>query len=298
MRALAMVEGAISRRVLAATDAMQWPNENAFGSPVVFEHGADIRALARRCGDLAAGGERVALIARAADLTLARSELAVIASRRLGLVVHVIAEAGGFDPASLVGIAPALALDDLPWGMLLGAGAHDAIDLALIARRAAEDSGCPFFVVHERTEIGDAESVVAPVPALCEGFLGAAGLGTVRPRGVAIPTVQMSDPGSDRAFAERVPFALASAMRELESFTGRRHDFIERSPGPGAGVALVGAGLLGRSLLADVIRRTEGGQDVVAVRVVAWRPFPAPQIVKALGRALAVTVLERVDQPL
>ncbi|MGH7272501.1 MAG: hypothetical protein ACREJ3_18895, partial [Polyangiaceae bacterium] len=158
--------------------------------------------------------------------------------------------------------------------------------------------GCPFFVVHERTEIGDAESVVAPVPALCEGFLGAAGLGSVRPRGVAIAPVQMGDPGSDRAFAERVPFALASAMRELESFTGRRHDFIERSPGPGAGVALVGAGLLGRSLLADVIRRTEGGHDVVALRVVAWRPFPAPQIVKALGRALAVTVLERVDQPL
>ncbi len=102
----------------------------------------------------------------------------------------------------------------------------------------------------------------------------------------------------DRAFAERVPFALGSALRELESLTGRHHDVIERLPASDAAVALVGAGALGDSLLADVDRLRAGGHDVVGVRVVAWRPFPAPRLVKALGRALAVTVLERVDQPL
>ena len=34
--------------------------------------------------------------------------------------------------------------------MLLGAGAGDAVDLVARRPRAAEDSGCPFFVVHER----------------------------------------------------------------------------------------------------------------------------------------------------
>jgi hypothetical protein len=95
-----------------------------------------------------------------------------------------------------------------------------------------------------------------------------------------------------------VPFALGSAMRELEGLTGRRHDVLERAPAVDAPVALVGAGALGDSLVADVERLRAGGDDVAVVRVVAWRPFPAPRLVRALSRAHAITVLERVDQPL
>jgi hypothetical protein len=87
-------------------------------------------------------------------------------------------------------------------------------------------------------------------------------------------------------------------MRELEALTGRHHDLLERAPASDAAMALVGAGALGDSLLADIDRLRSAGHDVAALRVVAWRPFPAPRLVKALGRALAVTVLERVDQPL
>jgi hypothetical protein len=50
--------------------------------------------------------------------------------------------------------------------------------------------------------------------------------------------------------------------------------------------------------MADVERLRAEGHEVSGVRVVAWRPFPAPRLVKALGRALAVAVLERVDRPL
>ncbi len=194
----------------------------------------------------------------------------------------------------MAGLAPALSLDDLLWGMLLGAGVSDAVDLALIARRAAEDSGCPFFVVHEGSHAHAVEPVAAPSRELCEAFVGrAAG----RARRTASPGDATGSAG-DRAFAERVPFALSSAMRELETLTGRHHDVIERVPASDAPVALVGAGALGDSLLADVDRLRAGGHDVAGVRVVAWRPFPAPRLVKALGRALAVTVLERVDLPL
>ena len=194
----------------------------------------------------------------------------------------------------MAGLAPALSLDDLLWAMLLGAGVSDAVDLALIARRAAEDSGCPFFVVHEGSHAHAIEPVSAPSRELCEAFVGrAAG----RARRTASPG-DVTGSASDRAFAERVPFALSSAMRELETLTGRHHDVIERVPASDAPVALVGAGALGDSLLADVDRLRAGGHDVAGVRVIAWRPFPAPRLVKALGRALAVTVLERVDLPL
>jgi pyruvate ferredoxin oxidoreductase alpha subunit len=294
--AIALVEGAIAQRVLVAVAGLEVPGQNAFGDPVVVERGVDVADLVRRAAAAAGEGQRVALVAHAADLATARNELAAVAARRLGLVVHAIAEPArdGASP-SITGLAPALALDDLFWGMLLGAGVSDAIDLALIARRAAEDSGCPFFVVHEASHAHDIEPIASPSRELCEAFVGPV---HGRGRRASEPADASAPISGDRAFAERVPFALGSAMRELEALTGRHHDVIERAPALDAPVGLVGAGALGDSLIADVERLRASGDDVVAVRVVAWRPFPAPRLVRALGRALAVTVLERVDQPL
>jgi pyruvate/2-oxoacid:ferredoxin oxidoreductase alpha subunit len=290
--AVGLVEGAICQRVLSAVEGIELPAQNVFGQPIALERGTDVGALARRCADAAARGERVALIARAADLACARHELAEIAASRLGVVVHALADPAPWGvPASQGGIAPALALADLPWGMLLGAGVAEVLDLALVARRAAEDSGCPFFLVHEASHAHQVETVSLPSRELCEAFAPA-----VRAASAAGAT----SPGTegDRAVAARVPFALGSALRELETLTGRHHDVLERVPATDASVAFVGAGATGDSLVADVERLRAGGHDVGAVRIVAWRPFPAARLVKALGRALVVSVLERVDQPL
>jgi pyruvate/2-oxoacid:ferredoxin oxidoreductase alpha subunit len=292
--AIGLVEGAVAQRVFSAVEGLALPSHNVFGDPLAIERGADVAALTRRCADAAARGERVALVARAADLTVARGELAEIAASRLGVVVHAVAGPAPWGtPASQGGIAPALALDDLPWGMLLGAGVAEVLDLALVARRAAEDSGCPFFVVHESSHAHHVETVSVPSRELCESFVGSGRARGPAPAGSLPPA---SD--SDRAFAQRVPFALGSAMRELEGLTGRRHDVIERVPAADASVAFVGAGAVGDSLVADVERLRAAGHDVGAVRLMAWRPFPAARLVKALGRALVVSVLERVDQPL
>jgi pyruvate-ferredoxin/flavodoxin oxidoreductase len=295
MGAIALVEGAIAQRVFSAIEGFEVPAKNVFDDSLALERGSDVVDLTRRCARAAEQGERVALVARAPDLALARTELASIASRRLGIVVHAVAEpARGGASASMAGLAPALSLDDLLWAMLLGAGVSDAIDLALVARRAAEDSGCPFFVVHEGSHARAVEPVAAPSRELCDAFVGRSA-GSVRR---ASSPADAAGAAGDRAFAERVPFALGSAMRELEALTGRHHDVIERVPTSDAAVALVGAGALGDSLLADVDRLRANGHDVSGVRVISWRPFPAPRLVKALGRALAVTVLERVDLPL
>jgi pyruvate/2-oxoacid:ferredoxin oxidoreductase alpha subunit len=289
--AIALAEGAIAQRVLVALEGVDVPGTSAFGERVTVERGDDVAALARRCGEAAAAGERVALLARAADLAAARRELAHIAAGGLGVVVHAVTEPPGADaPASEAGIGPALSLGDLPWGMLLATGVADALDLALVARRAAEDSGCPFFVVHERSHAHHVEPLAPPSRELCQALLG----------GPRPPADGASRPALPEraALADRVPFALGSAMRELESLTGRRHDVIERAPNADAAMALVGAGALGESLLADVDRLRACGHDVAAVRVVAWRPFPGPRLAKALCRALALTVLEGVEQPL
>jgi pyruvate ferredoxin oxidoreductase alpha subunit len=290
--AVGLVEGALAQRVLSAVEGLDVPARNVFGDAITLERGSDVAALVRRCADAAARGERVALVARAADLACARGELAEIAASRLGVVVHAIAEPASWGvPASQGGIAPALALGDLPWGMLLAAGVAEALDLALVARRAAEDSGCPFFVVHEASHAHQVETVALPSRELCEAFAPSV-------RGGSTGGGSSPGPEGDRAIAQRVPFALASALRELESLTGRHHDVIERVPAAEASVAFVGAGATGDSLVADVARLRAAGHDVGAVRIVAWRPFPAARLVKALGRAMVVSVLERVDQPL
>jgi pyruvate/2-oxoacid:ferredoxin oxidoreductase alpha subunit len=298
--AVSLAEGAIAQRIFCAVEGMRPPPANAFGDPVAFESSEDVRLLVGRCTEAAAAGERVALVAGAADLASVRGELAQIAARRFGLVVHVMARAAPPGvAASQGGMAPAFALGDLGWGMLLGAGVADAIDLALVARRAAEDSGCPFFVVHETLRAHNVEPVLAPSRALCEAFVGSSTQRGQRAQRPSVPNQALDQvTESDRAFAQRVPFALGSALRELESLTGRHHDVIERVPASDTAVALVGAGVLGESLVADVERLRASGHDVGAVRLVAWRPFPAARLVKALSRALAISVLEGVDWPL
>jgi len=285
--AIAAAEGATAQRIALAAGGLELPGHNAFGEPLACDRGTDVAALVRQCAQAAAEGERVALVARAVDLAAARSELARVAARGLGVVVHAITEPGSPDaPCSQAGISPALALGDLPWGMLFAAGA-DAVDLSLVARRAAEDSGCPFFVVHERTHDHRAEPVAAPSRDLVEALLGG-------PR----PPSPPASAATERAFAERAPFALASAMRSLEGLTGRRQDVVERAPSSDAHVALVGLGSIGRAIVGDVDRQRAAGHDVAAVRLVSWRPFPAARLVKTLCRALAIGVLEGVDRPL
>jgi pyruvate/2-oxoacid:ferredoxin oxidoreductase alpha subunit len=287
--AIALVEGAVAQRVLIGVEGVEPRDENVFGERITIERGADVPDLVRRCAQAAANGERVALVARASDLAAARADLSRISALRLRVVVHCIADStADDDPLTESGASPALSLADLPWGMLVAAGVAEAVDLALVARRAAEDSRCPFFVLHDRTRAHHVEPLAPPSHTLCEAFLGAAP--------VAPPPVASDN--DERAVADRVPFALGSALRELESLTARRHDVIERVPGGEATLALVGMGALGESMLAETERLRARGQDIAAVRVVAWRPFPGPKVVKALGRALAVSVLDAVSRPL
>jgi pyruvate-ferredoxin/flavodoxin oxidoreductase len=194
------------------------------------------------------------------------------------------------------GCADALALGDVGWGVLFASNVGESLDLALVARRAAEDSGNPFVVVHEQTQARrHTEPLAPPSRELVDAYVGAS---RARVRKISDPAHPIHTALSARVFAERVPFALASAMRELEALTGRRHDVVERVPAGDASVALVGLGTTGESLLAEVPRLRAEGHDVAAIKIIALRPFPGPRVVKALSRALSFTVLENVDNPL
>jgi pyruvate-ferredoxin/flavodoxin oxidoreductase len=287
--AIAIAEGSFTERVFVAmADPLPLPGRSAFGEPVAVERGESARVLAPRFLEAIESGQRATLIATARDLTSARDFLLAIRARRIGTVVHAIA-GNGSNPGD------ALALGELGWGVLFSAGVEEALDLSLVARRAAEDSGTPFFVVHERGAARHVEAVVSPSRELVEVFVGSP---RSRIRPVGDPAHPVHVHVSERAFAERVPFALGSAMRELESLTGRRKDVLERIPAGDAPVVMVAMGELGEAVIAGVERLRMQGQEVGAIKLTAFRPFPGARLVKAMQRALAITVLETVDDPL
>ncbi len=278
--AVALAEGAIAQRVLT---------DGALGGELSAETIRDPASLAARAEELASAGERVAIVASARTLASARNGLRSIAAKRLGVVAHAVGDldAGGY--------ADALALGDLGWGVLFASTGAESLDLALVARRAAEDSGCPFVVAHERSADRHVEPVAAPSRDLCEAFVGAASARVRRLTDAAHPVHAAV---TARVFAERVPFALGSALRELGALTGRHHDVFERAPATDTGIVLVGLGAVGDSLVAEVDRLRAGGHDVGAVKIVALRPFAGARIIKALSRALVVSILERSDAAL
>jgi pyruvate-ferredoxin/flavodoxin oxidoreductase len=228
-------------------------------------------------------GERVSLRFPTATLATMRDALRKAATARAGLVVHAIAGNGAED-------LPALA--DLGWGVLSASGPEDSFDLTLVAHRAAEDSGVPFLVVHGLAERGNSAGralamVAIPHDRAIQSFVGVAG--APRARAAA---------ASDRAFAERVPFALGAALRDYGNVSGRRHDVFDKVPLGESPLVLVGTGPVGDALFCAVGELRARGYDVGAVHLTSLRPFPGPRLVKALGRALAITVLEPADEPL
>ncbi len=260
---------------------------NAFGAVLERRVPADPVTRVRRAAEAVAAGRRVGLVAAVDDLLAARHVLRAMAEQRLGTVVHALETDGG---------SRALALADLGWGLLFAGDVEESRDLSLVARRAAEDSGAPFFVVHDLTGGRRVEPLPPLDPALVEAFVGPPGLHI---RTAADPAHPVHAQVDARAFGERVPFALASALRDLESLTGRRRDVVTRSPdSEGAALQLVGLGAVGDALLGDGAGLLALGFDLSATKVTAFRPFAGARLVRLLARAQAVTVIEPIDEPL
>jgi pyruvate ferredoxin oxidoreductase alpha subunit len=280
--AIALAEKAIGSRVLG-TDAHGQPAPLASAS-------TSAESLLGEARDAAERGERVAVVARAEALAASRDAMRRIAQARLAVVAHAISGHGGEELG---------ALTDIGWGLLTASGPEDSFDLALIARRAAEDSGVPFIVVHAHghadTGTGRAHAMVAlPEASACQAFVGPAS--RMKPR--HDPGHPSLSPVGDRTFAERVPFALASALREYANVSGRRHDVFDKVPLGEAPLMLVGMGPVGDALFHSITELRARGYDVGAVHVSALRPFPGARLVKTLARALAITVLEPADEPM
>jgi pyruvate-ferredoxin/flavodoxin oxidoreductase len=103
---------------------------------------------------------------------------------------------------------------------------------------------------------------------------------------------------TERSFAARVPFALTSAMRELGDLTGRHLGAIERIDTADAEEIVLTVGCAFPAALEVVRSLRAQGRRVGLVGLRVLRPFFGSEVVKALGRAKAIVVIEPLDVPL
>lgn len=103
---------------------------------------------------------------------------------------------------------------------------------------------------------------------------------------------------AQRFFYDRLPEILQQVMVRYGELTGRRYDLVQGYRLEDAEYAVVGMGSLVETAMAAADwMRAERGWRVGVLHVTAFRPFPGPRLVAALGHLKAVAVIERVDVP-
>jgi pyruvate-ferredoxin/flavodoxin oxidoreductase len=261
------------------------------GATAASKGARSVASAAEAVRAAAASSGRAAAVIGADALLEALGAIGEAAAARAPIVVHVVPDGAAGPRRGRDELAPAL---ELGAGVVVSWSAQEAVDLAAAARRAAEDSETPFVHVFDGP-LGAAEAVPVPQSFLGEARaprtgvergVGAAGRGAVA--GAAAKR-------GERGFAARVPFALASALRDLAEASGRPLATIDRFETADAEEVLVAVGAAYPPALALAQALRAEGRRVGAAGVRALRPFPSPELVKAVSRARAVIVLEPLD---
>lgn len=266
-------------------------------------------SAATACEGFALAGGRVTGFHSGQGLLCAKEVLHVIAGKRLPVVFHAGARSVASHALSIhAGHDDVMGVADCGWAMLFARNPQEAADLALIARRAAELSETPFFVVQDGfLTTHTLATLRLPEPELMRIF---AGPPTRRLRSIFDPSHPlMSGPSENqesymkgrmaqRFFFERVRPALTTAMQDYAEMTGREYGLIRKYRMDDAAYAVVGLGSQMDTAEAAVDFLRSNGMEVGAVTLTSFRPFPQRELVAALGQCECVAVVERTDNPL
>ena len=283
---------------------------NLWGDRLIFMEPESEHSSASAAEGFAVAGGRVTNFTSGQGLILMKEVLYVISGKRLPIVFHIGARAltsqglnvhAGHD--DIMGVA------DVGWGLIIGKNAQAAGDLALIARRAAEDTHTPFMNAQDGfLTTHTIENVVLPEPELMKEFIGKPEEKLINLMNPAIPMMSgvvqnqdsyMKGKIAQRYFYDRVKPVLKSVMDEFYQLTGRRYDLVESYKMDDAEYAIVCMG--GMAETAEVTcdyMREQMDLKVGVVHVTSFRPFPGPEIVDALRNVKAFAVVERLDVPL
>ncbi len=282
---------------------------NLWGEPLKFLEPESEHSSASACEGFAVAGGRVTNFTGGQGLILMKEVLYVIAGKRLPVVFHIGARALTSHSLNVhAGHDDVMGVADAGWGILFGRNAQEAADLALIARRAAEDSETPFLnVLDGFLTTHTVETVFLPEPELMRQFVGKPSEKLRRLFDPSHPLLSgpvqnqdsyMKGKVAQRAFYEHVRPRLEAAMEEYSRLTGRHYGLVRTYRMEDAKYALVGLGSMMETAEATVDWLRSMGLRVGVVSVTSFRPFPARELAELLIHRDAVTVIERLDVPL
>lgn len=283
---------------------------NLWGEPLFFVEPESEHSAASTCEGFAVAGGRVTNFTSGQGLVLMKEVLYTISGKRLPMVFHIGARALTSQSLNVhAGHDDVMAVADTGWGILFGMNAQAAGDLTLICRRAAEDSATPFLNVQDGfLTTHTIENVRLPELEFMKAYIGHPKekltnlMDPYHP--IMSGVVQNQDSYmkgkiAQRHFYDRVMPAVQNAMDEFYRATGRLYGIIQPYRLEDAEYAIVGMGGMVETAMATVdYLREKRGIPVGALHVTSFRPFPGPQLVAALASMRAVTVVERMDNPL
>ena len=285
--------------------------KNLWDEPLAFLELESEHSSASTCEGFALAGGRVANFTSGQGLILMKEVLYVIGGKRLPVVFHIGARALTSQGLNIhAGHDDVMGVADCGWGMLFARNVQEAADLALIARRVAEETETPFFNIQDGfLTTHTIESLRLPELELMKRFVGDPNNGH-RLRNLMDPVhpvmsgvVQNQDSYmkgkvAQRFFYDRIPATMKRVMDEFHTLTGRRYGMINGNGLADAECAIVGMGSLIETASATAkYLRQKTGVKVGTLHVTSFRPFPGAEIVDALKHVDAIAVIERMDNP-
>ena len=227
-----------------------------------------------------------------------------------GLRMPVVAMVGNraLDDPGAFGVEhnDALAVRDLGWMLYWVATAQEALDMALLAWRIAEDPRVllPCALSCDGSFLTHSQAIVeVPTAAQVEKFLPPYNRGQLQlhPDNPITIAPQVNEDWlmemrrqSDEAMKRSVG-VIQEAYQEFKDEFGRGDPspFIEEYMAEDADIILVGMGTLALPVKVAIRRLREQGTKVGFVRVKFFRPFATEELRQALGHAGAVCVIDR-----
>jgi len=284
--------------------------KNLWGDTLTFVQPESEHSAATTCEGFALAGGRVTNFTSGQGLVLMKEVLYTISGKRLPVVFHIGARALTSHSLNVhCGHDDVMSCADCGWGILFGRNAQEACDLALIVRRAAEASETPFMNVQDGfLTTHTIENIKLPETGFMKEYVGDPNQKLrclFDPRHPMMTGVVQNQDSymkgkiAQRTFYDKVPGAVQEAMGEFYAKTGRRYRMVDTYRMDDAEFALVGmGGMMETAQAAADYMRDELDLKVGVVHVTCFAPFPATQLVDALKGVKAITVAERMDNPL
>jgi len=283
---------------------------NLWGEELAFVEPESEHSAASTCEGFAVAGGRVTNFTSGQGLILMKEVLYTISGKRLPIVFHIGARALTSHSLNVhAGHDDVYGVADCGWGIVFGRNAQEAGDLALIARRTAEDTATPFMNVQDGfLTTHTIENVRLPELEFMETFIGHPSRklhNLFDPRAPLMSGVVQNQDSymkgkiAQRRYYERILPTLKTVMDAFYHQTGRRYDVVIPYRLEDAEYAIIGMGGMMETAEAAVdYMREHYGWKVGLLHVTCFRPFPAVEIVNALRHVQALSVVERLDIPM